>query len=68
MNNAQELNHVAINNSHSSEMQDFEVAVLEIQHLNKMEKQSGKTACHKKALITAVLPERWLDSKVFHTD
>lgn len=63
MNNAQELNHVAINNSHFSETQDFEVAVLEIQHLNIMEKQSGRTACHKKALTTAVLPETWLDSK-----
>lgn len=50
-------------------MQGFEVAVLEMQHLNKMEKRSGKTACHKKALIIiAVLPETWLDSKVFHDD
>lgn len=42
MNNAQDPNHVVINNSHFAETQDFEVVVLEIQHLNKMEKQSGK--------------------------
>lgn len=58
------LKHVPVNNSHCQDMQDFEVLVSEIHHLNKMEKQSGKTACHKKvALISAVLPEVWLESK-----
>lgn len=66
MNNAQELNHIAINNSHFSEMQSFEVAVWGIQHLSKMEKLNGKTACQKEALTTAVLPESCLGSKVHH--
>lgn len=66
MNNARELNHIAINNSLFSEMQNFEVAVWEIQHWSKMEKLNGKTACQKEALTIAVLPESRLGSKVHH--
>lgn len=49
MNNVQELNCVAINNS-CFQKQNFEVAVLEMQYLNKMKNGMGNQAVIRKHL------------------